>query len=51
MRQSFSSTSTLELKGASVGKSGLMAGKRGLIIPKRPAPGPVTIRPKGLMAK
>jgi hypothetical protein len=24
-------------------------GKRGIIIPKRPAPGPVTIRPKGLM--
>jgi hypothetical protein len=26
-------------------------GKRGLIIPKRPAPGPVTIRPKGLLPK
>ena len=26
-------------------------GKRGLIIPKRPAPGPVTIKPKGLLPK
>jgi hypothetical protein len=25
-------------------------GKRGIIIPKRPAPGPVTIKPKGLLA-
>ena len=26
-------------------------GKRGIIIPKRPAPGPVTIKPKGLLPK
>ena len=26
-------------------------GKRGVIIPKRPAPGPVTIKPKGLLPK